>query len=234
MVIGRQIETDFGGIIDLLCLDKNGDTVIIELKRDKTPRDITAQVLDYASWIKDLSHSTINEIYEKYTNGKKILEEEFKGKFGEELPDTLNSEHKMMIVASEIDSSSERIINYLSDSYGIDINAATFQYFKDENNNEFLSRVFLIEPSEVEYKTKTKTSSKRKPYLTYEQLEQISENNGVKEVYLAVDSHRQRGEKPIRHGHHAAATEKNAFHEPFSPITIRFASAHTHPAEETG
>ena len=82
LVIGRQIETDFGGIIDLLCLDKNGDTVIIELKRDKTPRDITAQVLDYASWIKDLSHSTINEIYEKYTNGKKILEEEFKGKFG--------------------------------------------------------------------------------------------------------------------------------------------------------
>ena len=34
MVIGRQLETDFGGIIDLLCMDDSGDLVIVELKRD--------------------------------------------------------------------------------------------------------------------------------------------------------------------------------------------------------
>jgi|TARA_B100000315_G_scaffold33686_1_gene28367 RecB family endonuclease NucS len=33
LVIGRQVETDFGGIIDLLCLDNTGDIVIVELKR---------------------------------------------------------------------------------------------------------------------------------------------------------------------------------------------------------
>ena len=43
LVIGRQVSTDFGGVIDLLCLDSTGDTVIVELKRDKTPREITAQ-----------------------------------------------------------------------------------------------------------------------------------------------------------------------------------------------
>jgi RecB family endonuclease NucS len=43
LVIGRQVETDFGGIIDLLCLDHAGDIVVVELKRDKTPREITAQ-----------------------------------------------------------------------------------------------------------------------------------------------------------------------------------------------
>jgi RecB family endonuclease NucS len=48
-VIGRQVGTDFGGAIDLLCLDHNGDVVIVELKRDKTSREITAQALDYAS-----------------------------------------------------------------------------------------------------------------------------------------------------------------------------------------
>lgn len=51
LVIGGQIKTDFGGVIDLLCLDQNGDVVIGELKRDKTPREITARVLDYASWV---------------------------------------------------------------------------------------------------------------------------------------------------------------------------------------
>ena len=52
LVIGRQVLTDFGGAIDLLCLDSSGDTVVIELKRGKTPRDVTAQALDYASWVK--------------------------------------------------------------------------------------------------------------------------------------------------------------------------------------
>ena len=42
LVIGRQVPTDFGGVIDLLCLDRAGDVVVAELKRDKTPREITA------------------------------------------------------------------------------------------------------------------------------------------------------------------------------------------------
>jgi RecB family endonuclease NucS len=37
LVIGRQLPTDFGGFLDLLCLNSNGDTVIVELKRHKTP-----------------------------------------------------------------------------------------------------------------------------------------------------------------------------------------------------
>jgi RecB family endonuclease NucS len=52
LAIGRQVETDFGGFIDLLCLDHTGDVVVVELKRDKTPREITAQILDYGSWVK--------------------------------------------------------------------------------------------------------------------------------------------------------------------------------------
>ena len=62
MVIGRQVETDFGGYIDLLCLDSKGDVVIIELKRGRTPREVTVQTLDYASWVNKLSHDKIAEI----------------------------------------------------------------------------------------------------------------------------------------------------------------------------
>jgi hypothetical protein len=183
LVIGRQIETDFGGVIDLLCLDYSGDVVILELKRDKTPREITAQILDYASWVKDLSNERITEIADRYLGDRGPLEEAFKGRFGVELPEILNEHHEMLIVASEIDSSSERIVKYLSDSYGVGINAVTFQYFRGEDGKEFLARVFLIEPSQVEYSTQTKTASKRKPPLSYEELEEIAERNGIGELY---------------------------------------------------
>ncbi|RLD40699.1 MAG: DUF91 domain-containing protein, partial [Bacteroidetes bacterium] len=171
MVIGRQVETDFGGIVDLLCLDHNGDVVIVELKREKTPREVTAQVLDYASWVKDSSNEKITKIADRYLGEKGPLEKAFKEKFGEELPEILNEHHKMLIVASEIDNSTERIIEYLSDTYGVSINVATFHYFRDDEGKEFLARVFLIEPSQVEYRSQTKSISKRKPPLTYEELE---------------------------------------------------------------
>ena len=50
----------------LLCLDEVGDVVVVELKRDKTPREITAQALDYGSWVKDLSHERIATIAGDY------------------------------------------------------------------------------------------------------------------------------------------------------------------------
>ncbi len=77
----------------------------------------------------------------------------------------------MLIVASEIDESTERIIKYLSDTYGVNINVASFQYFKSPNEQEFLARVFLIEQNEVEQKAQTKGTKKRAPFPTPQELE---------------------------------------------------------------
>lgn len=182
LIIGRQVETDFGGVIDLLCLDAVGDLVIVELKKDKTPREITAQLLDYASWVKDLSNNRIYQIAEDYLGSDRSLDQVFKEEFGEDIPDVLNESHRMIVVASEIDSSSERIIEYLSDSYGVGINAVTFQFFK-EGSKKYLARVFLIELGEAEYRTRTKSISKRKPNLTYEELEGMASESGVDTIY---------------------------------------------------
>lgn len=183
LVIGRQVTTDFGGTIDLVCLDRNGDVAIVELKRDKTPREITAQALDYASWIKDLSNERITEIAGKYLGDRGSLDQIFESKFGAELPGTLNQHHRMLVVASEIDGSTERIINYLSGTYGVDINAATFQYLRGEDGREYLARLFLIEPEQVEYSAQTKTASKRRHNLTYEELQAIADSKGIGELY---------------------------------------------------
>jgi hypothetical protein len=186
LVIGRQVDTD-AGPLDLLCLDHQGDLVMVELKRDKTPREITAQVLDYASCLVDMSHDKVTATAEAHL--KTGLDEAFKDKFGAEVPETLNGGHRMLIVGSAIDPASERIIKYLSDTHGININAATFQYFKLEDGQELVTRVFFIEPSEVDQNTRRRGLQKRLPNLTFEELETLAATAGVSTLYTyAVSS----------------------------------------------
>jgi len=178
MVIGRQIETDFGGYIDLLCLNRDGDVIIVELKREKTPREITAQILDYASWVKDLSGERIERIANDYLGEDGPLEEAFQRNFQIELPDSLNENHEMLVVASEIDSSSQRIVNYLSETYGVAINVVTFNYFKS-GEKEYIARTFLIEPSKAELQQRRRATSKRVPDLSFDELQSIVDEKGV-------------------------------------------------------
>ena len=49
MVIGRQVRTAYDKLVDLLCIDRDGNLVVVELKRNMTEREIVAQVLDYGS-----------------------------------------------------------------------------------------------------------------------------------------------------------------------------------------
>src|SRR2546426_3079438 len=51
MLIGRQVKTGSGAFIDLLAIAPDASLVVIELKKARTPREVTAQALDYASWI---------------------------------------------------------------------------------------------------------------------------------------------------------------------------------------
>jgi hypothetical protein len=108
------------------------------------------------------------------------LEEAFRGRFGEELPEILNESHRITIIAEEMDESTERIVRYLSDA-GIGINVATVQHFETGDGQEMLAQVFLIEP--VRVAAKAQAGSKRSPPLTYEQLQAIAKENGVINLY---------------------------------------------------
>ena len=90
LVIGRQVKTAFGGVIDLLCLDGNGDTVVVELKKGKTPREVAAQTLDYASWINGLGVHAITNIAEDYLATSGGLKLEFEQRLEREFPEELN------------------------------------------------------------------------------------------------------------------------------------------------
>ena len=69
MLLGRQVtvkHADRSEFIDLLAIDRAGNLVILELKRDITRREVVAQLIDYASWVAILDNSAIAEIFAKH------------------------------------------------------------------------------------------------------------------------------------------------------------------------
>lgn len=160
-IIGRQVQTTFGGRIDLLALDPDANCVIIELKRGRTPREVVTQLLDYAAWVKDLGYSELDQIAQRYQ--QRNLASIFQGAFGVTIPDKVNTNHNMIVVASELDDSSERIINYLSDQHGVSINAVFFSFFRD-GQTEILGRAWLKDPIETIERSE---SRKRAPWSGY-------------------------------------------------------------------
>ncbi|WP_108447034.1 endonuclease NucS domain-containing protein [Halomonas denitrificans] len=160
LLIGRQVRTAFDKFIDLLAIDANGNVVIIELKRDKTPRDVVAQAIDYASWVVTLADYQLIEIYqafaERFDRPHATLDEAFEAKFGIALDSvTLNESHQLVVVATRLDASSERIITYLNAHAQLSINAMFFAAFED-GGNRYLSRAWMIDPDEPSQPTSRK------------------------------------------------------------------------------
>jgi len=148
MLIGRQEQTGLGGRIDLLAIAPDASLVLIELKRNRTPREIVAQALDYASWVEQLTTDKIAQIYQRFSKGGN-LDEAFKRRFGAEMDEeTLNESHQIILVAAELDDSTERIITYLN-ARDIAINVLFFQVFQ-HGAERLLSRAWLIDPGETQ------------------------------------------------------------------------------------
>ncbi len=183
LVIGQQVPTDHTGEIDLLAMDSDANLVILELKRDRTPRDIVAQTLDYASHVQNLGLSDIEEIASNadFLDGKD-LGQTFRDKFGEDLPEFVNQAHRMYIVASALDSATERIVEYLSETHGVDINVATFAYF-NSNGQEMIGRSMLLDEEVVQTRSETRTAPKRRRYLTQAELRDLAEESGVEGLW---------------------------------------------------
>jgi hypothetical protein len=120
----------------------DGDGVLhaIELRRDRTPREATAQALDYGSWAQTLAHEDVLDLFGQYRPGE-TFERAFADRFGVAPPEEINTAHRLTIVASDLDPATERIIAYLA-GYQVPINVALFRHFKD-GDRAYLARTWL-------------------------------------------------------------------------------------------
>lgn len=141
--IRRQLEVPNVGILDLLCVDESGKLVVVEFKRSLTNRETVAQALDYASWLDGSTDTEIRGLAQE-TAGKSI-EDSFLEQFGTELQSLTPQNHRILVVAPKLDSSAERVINYLADRHGVDINAVFFRYAKTSKGQNILVRTVLVQ-----------------------------------------------------------------------------------------
>jgi hypothetical protein len=88
-LIRQQVTTLNGGRIDLLAIVNEANLAVLELKRDKTPREIVAQALDYASSVNDFLYDQIETLTKNF-NGK-LLSQAFNDHYGLPLPQIVNA-----------------------------------------------------------------------------------------------------------------------------------------------
>ncbi|MEI6499807.1 MAG: hypothetical protein WCP21_02145, partial [Armatimonadota bacterium] len=184
LVIGRQLSSPLGGTLDLLAVDPNGDLAVLELKRDKTPRDVVGQTLHYAAWIRTLTWEQICAIAADYFGGVPLADR-FQQRFGQPLPDDLNTSHRMCIVATDLDPRSETIVNYLFEVHGVNINVVFFRHYRDADGDAFVARSWLIDPYQVQERAAV-ANARRRPPLTLQELRDLAVTNGVAGTYDAV------------------------------------------------
>ena len=162
MLIGRQETTDGGGRADLIAIAPDASLILIELKRDKTPRDVIAQTLDYASWLSGVGAEDVAAMYERFRPGCS-LDKDFQGKFGDDLDeDAINENHQLVVVSTAVDSRTERIVQYLA-GRDVPINLLSFDVF-EHGDAKFLSRAWFIDPVEAQASASEGSRSEREPW----------------------------------------------------------------------
>lgn len=147
VIIGEQVRTK-SGPLDFLGIDDQGNTVIVELKRERLPREVIAQAIDYASDIDSYSIDKLSEICQAYRG--RSLEETIEDSFPNVNPEDLsiNVNQRILLVGFGIEERLTSMIEWLSNKSDISINAVLLNYVKTSSGDELLSRTVIL-PEEV-------------------------------------------------------------------------------------
>jgi hypothetical protein len=115
-IIGEQVQTT-SGPMDFLGIDRRGNTVIIELKRDKLPREALVQAIDYASDVSDWEMDRFREICQSFSG--QAFEDFFQQHF-EDVPLedlSINQVQRLLLVGFALEEPLSRMVEWLSDKY---------------------------------------------------------------------------------------------------------------------
>lgn len=195
LIIGRQVTTNLGGSIDLLGVDREGDVLVVELKRDRTPRDTIAQSLEYASFAERLDASQLEAILRSYLNDASLsLAEYHRDHFelGSDEAIAFNKDQHIVIVGQQIAEEIRQTAVFLR-SKGVKVTCVEFAFFEAHDGNRLLSQEVVVGK---ESEKPTQVASGSLPVVTEEAFLASLDQNG-KAVFSRIKEFAQRKSMPI-------------------------------------
>ncbi len=153
VLIGRQVKTQ-SGPLDLLGIDRSGNAVVVELKRDHLPRKVLAQAIDYASDIATWSIERLSQECVEYTGRSlaDVISDGFDDVDLESL--SVNESQRILLVGFGMDSALERMVEWLASSYDVSVNAIVLHYVRTSSGDELLTKTSVISETEEQQRTK--------------------------------------------------------------------------------
>lgn len=170
LIIGRQVTTNLGTSIDLLAVDREGNLAVIELKRDRTPRETLAQALEYAAFAASLDSKQLDTLYQTYTDDEDIsLSEAHRGFFelDEDEAVSFNKDQRIVIIGQDVTSQIRQTSNFLRQK-GLRVTCLEFKYFQGQTNEQLLSIDIVVgkEPMRAKsIKTSKQSSVTKEEFL---------------------------------------------------------------------
>jgi len=136
LIISEQTLLPSGRLPDLVALDKEGNLVIIELKRDDSGREVYWQAITYAAQLSEYSFNDIINLYEDYLNKKGKISINSSDEIEEFIEidiEQINQKQRLILVSKEFHQDVLKASLWLLD-YGLDlkiIKLTPYQYSED-------------------------------------------------------------------------------------------------------
>ena len=146
LIIGRQVRTDLGGFIDLLGVDREGSVVVVELKRDRTPREAVAQALEYAAFAERLDIEALEDVVCRYQNDESLsLADHHREYFGLDEADAVafNKDQRIVIVGQHVTPAIRQTASFLG-SKGLRVTCVEFSLFQADGGGRLLSQDVVV------------------------------------------------------------------------------------------
>ncbi len=132
-------------------MDRTGRVVVVELKRDRTPRDVVAQALEYAAFAERLDVDALEGILRLYERDESLgLVERHRECFeldeGEAV--AFNKDQRIVIIGQRISPEIRQTASFLG-SKGIGVICIEFTFFEAQEGGRLLSQEVVVGTQEA-------------------------------------------------------------------------------------
>jgi hypothetical protein len=181
LVISSELQNyeDINERLDILALDRDGNLVVIELKRDRADKTTDLQAIKYASYIATFTAEDIQEEYRRFKKSRtedEITPEQVGEKFSDfledsekELRDTdkgfidfsLDDKPRIMLVAGDFGKEVTSPVLWLNQEYGVDFTCVELEAFQHQERILINSRQIIPIPETEEYMAKRREKQEK-------------------------------------------------------------------------